>query len=111
MLTSQLLFAGDSRGTETRFFNATLMKPLNILRDLRLFSVLPFSLFLFLFTRLRRDSKSQIETLSIVVFYFVGTISVAVAFIGDNQRYLIPICLITTFLLINQRHEKTSAHE
>lgn len=111
MLSSQLLFAGDSKGKETRFLNATLMKPLNILRDLRLFSVLPFSFFLFFFTRRRRDSKSQIERLSIVVFYLVGTISVAVAFIGDNQRYLIPICLITTFLLIIQRYENRSAHE
>ena len=105
MLSSQLLLAGESRKNENDILNALLVKPLNIFRDLRIFSVLPFSLLLFFFTSLRRESKSKIETLSITFFYFVGIFSVAIAFVGDNQRYMIPTCLITSLLLIIQ-HDK-----
>lgn len=110
MLSSQLLFAGDSRGDQSNFFQNLLMTPLSILRDLRLFSVLPFSLLLIIFTRIRRESKSKIETLSIQTFYLAGVFSVALAFIGDNQRYLIPICLLTSLLIIVQRHISQEKH-
>jgi hypothetical protein len=110
MLSSQLLFAGDSRGNYSNFIQNLLLTPLSILRDLRLFSVVPFSSLLIIFTRFRRESKLRIETLAIQSFYLVGVFSIALAFIGDNQRYLIPICLLTSLLMIIQRHISQEKH-
>jgi hypothetical protein len=105
MLSSQLLLAGDSRGPQDHFLKDILSSPLNILRDLRLFSVLPFGLLLLLINRIRRNSTSIMETISVQVFYFFGVFSIAVAFIGDNQRYLIPVSLLSALLSIVQDHK------
>jgi hypothetical protein len=105
MLSSQLLLAGDSRGPQDHFLKDILSSPLNILRDLRLFSVLPFGLLLLLINRIRRNSTSIMETISVQVFYFFGVFSIAVAFIGDNQRYLIPVSLLAALLSIVQDHK------
>ena len=106
MLSSQLLLAGDSRVTEDQFHKKLLLSPLTILRDLRLFSVLPFLLLILLSTWFWRKSLSKVEASAILMFYLFGVTSVAISFIGDNQRYLIPISIVTGLLTLVQSRAK-----
>jgi hypothetical protein len=41
-----------------------------------------------------------VENLIVLAFYLFGFLSISIAFIGDNQRYLIPISLLTLKLLL-----------
>jgi hypothetical protein len=106
MLSSQLLLAGDSRVTEDQFHKKLLLSPLTILRDLRLFSVLPFLILILLSTWFWRKSLSKVEASAILMFYLFGVTSVAISFIGDNQRYLIPISIVTGLLTLVQSRAK-----
>lgn len=62
-----------------------------------------FSSFMFIFfliSYVRRKSTRLVENLIVLAFYLLGFLSISIAFIGDNQRYLIPISLLTLMLLL-----------
>lgn len=100
MLTSQFFLAGDSRPKATSSLQNILTFPLTLTRELRLFSFLPFIFVFFLMCYVRRKSTRFVENLSVLGFYLIGFLSISIAFIGDNQRYLIPISLLTVMLLL-----------
>ena len=100
MLTSQFFLAGDSSPKATSYIQNVLTLPLTLTRELRLFSFLPFMFIFFLISYVRRKSTRLVENLIVLAFYLLGFLSISVAFIGDNQRYLIPISLLTLKLLL-----------
>lgn len=100
MLTSQFFLAGDSSPKATSYIQDVLTFPLTLTRELRLFSFLPFMFLFFLISYLRRKSTRLVENLIVLAFYLFGFLSISIAFIGDNQRYLIPISLLTLKLLL-----------
>ena len=100
MLTSQFFLAGDSSPKATSYLQNILTFPLTLTRELRLFSFLPFIFLFFLINYVRRKSTRLVENLIVLAFYLCGFLSISIAFIGDNQRYLIPISLLTLKLLL-----------
>ena len=100
MLTSQFFLAGDSSPKATSYIQNVLTFPLTLTRELRLFSFLPFIFLFFLISYVRRKSTRIVDNLIVLAFYLFGFLSISIAFIGDNQRYLIPISLLTLKLLL-----------
>jgi hypothetical protein len=100
MLTSQFFLAGDSSPKATSYIQNVLTFPLTLTRELRLFSFLPFIFSFLLISYVRRKSTRLVENLIVLAFYLFGFLSISIAFIGDNQRYLIPISLLTLMLLL-----------
>ena len=100
MLTSQFFLAGDSSPEATSYIQNVLTFPLTLTRELRLYSFLPFISLFFLISYVRRKSTRLVENLIVLAFYLFGFLSISIAFIGDNQRYLIPISLLTLKLLL-----------
>jgi len=100
MLTSQFFLAGDSRPHSNSSLQGVLTLPLTLTREFRLFSFLPFMFIFSLVSFVRRRALWLVENLAILTFYLIGFLSISIAFVGDNQRYLIAITLLTLQLLL-----------
>jgi hypothetical protein len=102
LLGSQLLLAGESPKIRIKNIRQSLQLPFEILKAIRLFSIIPSLILIFAFgVFLRRKNVIDYQIiLGVLGFYLIAITLVIVAFIGDNQRYILPFTLISLLLLI-----------
>ena len=100
LLGSQFLLAGDSPRLGNLMGRAVFEYPMELAKGLRVFSLLPslFLLSLFGIYRVRKMEISRSMMYLILAYYCCSVSIVVIAFIGDNQRYILPFQIIS-FLL------------
>ena len=110
MLGSQFLLAGESPRFRPVTWKSILQSPLEISKMVRLYSFLPILLlFLFLLLRSNPHSRYREFLLSVSAFYFIFIAISIIAFIGDNQRYILPASIMVYLLTVLRNLE--SSHE
>ena len=110
MLGSQFLLAGESPRFRPVTWKSILQSPLEISKMLRLYSVLPVLLLIFfLLLRSKPHSWYREFLLSVSAFYFIFIAISIIAFIGDNQRYILPASIMVYLLTVLRNLE--SSHE
>ena len=110
MLGSQFLLAGESPRFRPVTWKSILQSPFEISKMVRLYSVLPVLLLIFfLLLRSKPHSRYREFLLSVSAFYFTFIAISTIAFIGDNQRYILPASIILYLLTVLRKLE--SSHE
>ena len=93
ILGSQFALAGDSIHLNTNSLDGLLLLPIELLKSLRIFSMLPTVLLLLWLTlRARTMPATNVNKIAsvnlLVAFYLSFCLMSVISFIGDNQRYL-----------------------
>lgn len=103
-LGSQFLLAGESSNLRINNFSNLLELPYVIAKNARLYSALPMLLLLLIYSwrvKKYRNQSANVIIQSTLFYFFFLAISV-VAFIGDNQRYILFASVVVLFLTIHQ---------
>ena len=104
---SQLFLAGDSINFSLKSFRDIPLIPYEILKALRVFSLLPFLLLLYWLTFSRKIQIDLRIRFLIYLAYILTIIIVAIAFIGDNQRYISWLAMLILFTYLNAPEKLT----
>lgn len=105
-LASQLIFAGDSPKISYKSIREILRLPYEFTRLFRLYSILPTLLILYFSLRGVRGSDISGHYPLILLFYLFSVTLVVFAFIGDNQRYLVPFSIISFYFTLLSRQKE-----
>ena len=108
MLGSQFLLAGESPNFAHKSLRSIVVLPFETAKALRLFSALPILALLIALSSLQRNRKeSRRFILFVSLFYLSFLVISIIAFIGDNQRYILPGSILV-YLLIFLKSQRES---
>lgn len=112
ILGSQFLFAGDSISFQLNSFRDFLNLPLAIGKFLRLFSAFPICLLLiFWIIRKSRRQESRYSAAIVLLSYFLFLVLSVIAFVGDNQRYILSGSIVVYLFILIQYSQETAKNE
>ena len=100
MIGSQFLLAGESPSFSHGSIQGLITLPFELTKALRIFSALPVLLLLVVMTFSKRRFLWDSRAIAIISGFYLTFLGISmIAFIGDNQRYILPGAIIVYFLL------------